>query len=388
MSPRLLRSVSSLLALMVLGFGVAVAAGWVEGVVPIIATGGQSVPTAFNTALALALSALALMLHLQGWQTAGRILSALVAIVAAATLLQRASWWPFDVDGLLLAYVAPAELPWLNKMAANTAWALLLAGLVGVWPGASRRDLRLPGQIASWGVAALGGLGLLGWWADWPLGLTLGGALRMSPLTGAALFALGLAWALACRPSVRQDRFVLEPGVVLVALGGTLFAIASWFSLAFSQAQMLSVQSHLATERAERVVNQALMSRARAVIRLAERTRAWQAGTDTASQQQPGAFNPVDAATYFRDFPGLLALALVGPGGVEAAVSSEGAGRAALELSLVSRLARLWPPVPAGAAEPATLIDTPMGLMLRVQIEDPEPPWVLGAVFDPAGDAR
>jgi PAS domain S-box-containing protein len=385
MSPRLLRSVSSLLALMVLGFGVAVAAGWVEGVVPIIATGGQSVPTAFNTALALALSALALMLHLQGWQTAGRLLSALVAIVAAATLLQRASWWPFDVDGLLLAYVAPADLPWLNKMAANTAWALLLAGLVGVWPGASQRDNPLPGQIASWGVATLGGLGLLGWWGDWPLGLTLGGALRMSPLTGAALFALGLAWALACRPSVRQDRLVLEPGVVLVALGGTLFAIVSWFSLAFSQAQVLSVQSRLATERAERIVNQALVSKARAVIRLAERTRSWQASAEDALLPSKEGFNAVDAATYFRDFPGLQALALVGPGGVEAVVSSEGAGRAALEPSLASRLARLWPPVPAGTVEPATLIDTPMGLVLRVQTEDPEPPWVLGAVFDPAG---
>jgi len=180
---------------------------------------------------------------------------------------------------------------------------------------------------------------------------------------------------------VRQDRFTPEPGVVLVALGGTLFAIASWFSVAFSQAQVLSVQSHLATERAERVVNQALMSRARAVIRLAERTRAWQAVTEGAARPQPEGFNPVDAATYFRDFPGLLALALVGRGGVEAVVSPQGTQP---KPQVLVQLAGLWPPDPPGAADSATLIDTPAGLVLRVQTEDPQPPWVLGAVFDPA----
>lgn len=380
MIARQLKSMALLLALMVLGFGVAVAVGWVEGVVPVIASGGPSVPTAFNTAVALALSALAVMLRLHGRAAAGQWLSLLVAALAAATLLQRAGGWPLDVDELLLAYAAPAEAPWLNKMAANTAWALLAAGLLGLWPErAAQAGATLRRAVAA-GVALAGGLGVLGWWVGWDLGVTLGGALRMSPLTGGALLALGLAWGLASLPQVRQERFVLEPAVVLVALGGTLFAIATWFSLAFSQVQVLSAQARGATERAERVVSQTLMSRARAIARLSERTRAWQAAPAPPGQAPATGFNPVDATTYFRDFPGLMALALAGPQGVQV-LPRPGGPLAAQDLA--SAMTQLWPP-PAGTAESTSLLDLPLGLVFRVAPEGSQPSWVMAAVFDPA----
>ena len=380
MITRQLKSTALLLALMVLGFGLAVAVGWVEGVVPVIATGGQSVPTAFNTAAALAVSALSLVVRLQGHVVLGRWLSLAVVLLAGAALLQRAGWATIDLDMLFLAYVAPQEAPWLNKMATNTAVALLVAGLVGVWP---EQHTRLRQALAA-GVAALGALAALGWWAQWDTGFTLGGALRMSPLTAGALLALGLAWAVASLPRVRREAFRLEAGVVLVALGGTLFAIVTWFSLAFTQVQVLSAQARLATERAERIVTQTLMSRARAVVRLAERTRAWQVAPATAiaGAAPSQGFNPVDAATYFRDFRGLQALALVdaqGPRLLQRPDARHGADE------LASTLLGLWPPLRGGAGpDSVSLLDTPQGLVFRVVPEGQQPAWVMGAVFDPA----
>lgn len=379
--PRLLKSACLLLALIVLGFGLSVAAGWIEGTVPRIAWGGQFVPTAFNTALALSLSALALLLRLHGLHALGRGLSLPVVILALATLLQRVSGGALDVDNLFLAYQAPAEAPWLNRVAANTAWALLGLGLAGLLPDAPAPGRRRLRQGLSAAAGLVGALAVLSGWGDWHGAASLGGALRMSPLTGVALLALGLAWGLASAARVEREHLVLEPAVVLVALGGAVLTLLVWLSLAVSHLEVIEAQTRLIGDRTERLVAQALATPARATLRLAERLLAGQrAGPEGARLELGGASAP-DVKAYFRDFPGLRALAVVGPQGLEPVGRS---GDDSLPVSLRERLQAQWAAATADGTEPVGLQAEAGFLILRARPAGPDSPWVLAAVFETA----
>src|SRR5688572_5023456 len=99
---RLARDVALLLSTMALAYGVAVMAGWALGVRRIVFVGSSIVPMAFETALCVALLALAAIARLHRWGKAAVVPAVAGLLVIAASLAERATRSLMLVDGDVL----------------------------------------------------------------------------------------------------------------------------------------------------------------------------------------------------------------------------------------------------------------------------------------------
>jgi diguanylate cyclase (GGDEF)-like protein/PAS domain S-box-containing protein len=213
--------------------GVQSVLAWLLGLDAWLQAGTGSVPIQFNSALALTLSAAALLALHSGYRLAAAGLLLPVFALALPSLYQELSGVDVGIDQLLWRHHLEAEGVPPGRMAPNTAFCLLLAG-VAMLPmiGSRRADAGLLfGSLIGALVLLVVLVVLAGYVFDVPLARAWGQRSPMALMAafGLALLALALlgrGWG-AWRPlSVRSRAVALAGGAL-----ATVLALAGWLAL-------------------------------------------------------------------------------------------------------------------------------------------------------------
>jgi diguanylate cyclase (GGDEF)-like protein/PAS domain S-box-containing protein len=215
---RLARLVALLLAMMALAFGVAVMSGWAFGVRRIVYVGSSGVPTAFETALCVALLALAAIARLHRCGKAAVVPAIAGLLVIAGSIIEGATQDLMLVDG---------DAPMRPTAACGLAAAALLALLPErCWRTSRTRWRRLLLTLIPFVMAMLSLGDALARPAPLPPG-----SLRLGLGSVASLVSLGASFALLQLALVRRERGRLQPWVTAIAIGGTFLSFGGWFHL-------------------------------------------------------------------------------------------------------------------------------------------------------------
>ena len=204
-APTLLASNATLLVTVFGGAAVAIAgvflALWLSGVPAAMAWAAPRMKT--NTALCLTAAAVALLrLRRAPWGAQPAIAAGVVSLVAGLTLVQIVFGATLGIDKILARDVpSPESAAFPNRMAPNTAVALLLLGWALMWIKSARRTRAFAGQFLTFAVLVISLLALIGYVYNAPALYQPTRFLRMSPYTAAVLVMLGLG-TLGLRPDI------------------------------------------------------------------------------------------------------------------------------------------------------------------------------------------
>lgn len=191
---------------------------------------------AFNTALSISLLAAAAMCLNSGKTVLRRLgvaAGAIVALVAAATLLEHAQYAPFLIDNPALHRLLDPRSPAPGRMGAGVSVVLLLLGVASIlWPYAGRRRVGVTVQVLVLGAMLTALLGLMVRALD--VQFLYSPAFSQMPVhTGLALLAIGSSFWLAWHhapwntlfPFASDEQRLLSAGVLLL-LGAAITAVA------------------------------------------------------------------------------------------------------------------------------------------------------------------
>lgn len=242
----LLEWAAGLLACGVLAVGGVELYGWLTHTRGLIQLRTGQAPMPFNTALCLALLALALLLLLSRRPRAAVVPAAFVGVFGTTTLAEYVAHRSFGIDRLLFHpwIVTGVDAP--GRMARNTALSFALLGVaLLVLAVLGRRDPRghlVVGLAASF-VAALAMVALFGYAGGVATAYTWRTSTAMAPLTAAALLgacvaAVAAVWAHAAGHGA--PRWLPVP-VGVCALAGTLFLWQSLLSLGATEDRTVSI---------------------------------------------------------------------------------------------------------------------------------------------------
>ncbi len=192
--PMTLRRLASVLGLAVAGLGAVVLAGWLFGLDALTRVVPGYVAMKANNAASLVAAGVGLALLTpepsRTWaRLAGRALAALVAAVAALTLVEHASGAMLGLDQLVAS--DPAGVGFPGRMSAGSAVALLLLGLALFFLDRETRTGHRPAQVLALTAALIPLQAIVGWvYGVEP-------AHGQSPLSEVALHG-GLAFGVLC----------------------------------------------------------------------------------------------------------------------------------------------------------------------------------------------
>lgn len=215
------------------GVGVAVMVSWFARATAVLRFGSQT-PMSFNTALALAVTGIALVALVRRWPRAALVAGVFDAVLGTMVLTEYALGRNLGIDQLVVkAYLTgPHNVP--GRMAVNTALCVTLAGAAllawGPW-----RPRRRPTALAAGGsvIGAIAVVATFGYATSNPAAYGWGHVTVMSFLTAATMLILALSMLSAAwqDTSTRQEglpKWLPMPAGVL-ALG---LAAGVWRSIA------------------------------------------------------------------------------------------------------------------------------------------------------------
>ena len=213
--------------------GVSCVLAWLLGLDGWLQAGTGRVPIQFNSALAISLSAAALLSLLSGRKLVAIALLLPVFALALPSLYQELSGVEIGIDQILWRHQLAAEGVPPGRMAPNTAFCLLLIG-VALWPmiGSRRADAGLLfGSLLGAVVLLLVLVVLAGYVFDVPLARAWGQRTPMALMTGIGLALLALAllsrgWSAWRSLSVGSRVTALAGGALATAL-----ALGGWLAL-------------------------------------------------------------------------------------------------------------------------------------------------------------
>lgn len=253
--------------------GLAVVAGWIFRLWPLVRTAGAQGAVPFNTGLGLLLGGLALVLVALGRPWAALPAAALTFLLGALTLAEIVLGLEPGLD-LVFQGGAAVGGPVRGRMALATALSLMLhgAGVTRLLWRRSRRTGALGAALLGSVSTVLGAGGLIAFATGIDPAYGWGRAMQMSPRTAAALVALGVglllaAWAREALPRGHLPAW-LAPlvGVDTLALTLTLW----WAASGEQQLLLTHAASHETTGLATELSSE-LQSRGHILERMARR---------------------------------------------------------------------------------------------------------------------
>lgn len=195
--------------------------GWWLQSPKLVQVSPQLVPMQFNTALGIALCALALMLRRS---VLAALCSAAAFTLATLSFLQYVGGWDFGIDTLFVTPWTMVRSSHAGRMAPHTAMAMALTS--GALLTLQLRDRRLLASILGTMVMCLGGVALVGYLAGFSPAYRWGHLTDMALHTSFCWLVLGLATIHAAIGGRRllPDASVREPAVAGMLCAGAFVA--------------------------------------------------------------------------------------------------------------------------------------------------------------------
>jgi len=277
--------------------------GWHLDVPALVQVRSGFAPMQYNTALTILGAGLGLYAAATGRARVGAVLGALVAAVAASTLVQDLLQIDFGIDRLIFEPTIVTHTAVAGRMAPNTATGLLLTGLALVLLNTAAgggRVAALLGAIAT----TLGLTALVGYATGLEEAYGWREVTRMALHTAATLTVLGIG-ILACtweraraRGATFFDWIVVPTAVTFVATTGLL-----WFALRTRIHAQAETTARAFSQLVDTQVGEDLETRLRTLDRMAAR---WDMRGGTPHREWKA-----DARNLLRDPRGYAALAWI-----------------------------------------------------------------------------
>ncbi len=271
---RIVKRLAAIVGVAVALLGAVVIGGWFSGSTLVVQILAHAAPMMFNTALSLALVGVALVAWARSLPLVARAASALVVLLATTTLAQDLCGVDLGIDNLFVQdWVTPVERE-PGRMAANTAFCLILLSLVTYSLTAPRRRAWLPAAeaIVASTVLAVALLSAFGYFAGLPAAYGWGGQLGMAIHTASALvIAAGTLLIIAIAAARQQEgmlpRWLPFPVAAAVVTAGMIACQA----LKLSEQVQIDRTTQLRADNLAARLERHIVNRMQAMERMAQR---------------------------------------------------------------------------------------------------------------------
>lgn len=225
--------ISSALALIVSSLGISVLLGWYSNQIALIQVHSSFVPMQYNTALGFLLSGCALLASIFNKKKPALVLSFVVALIGALTLIEYIFQINLGIDQLLMNHDITTQTSHLDRMAPNTALCFFLSGSALLASHLTWRTNQL--VLVGATVTGLGLIVFLGYLIGLETTFGWGYLTRMAIHTAVGFILLGSAitlWGISVMPKITEIRnhwAITLVGVALTVLVLTLWqALVAW----------------------------------------------------------------------------------------------------------------------------------------------------------------
>ena len=262
-----------------------------------------AIPVEPGSALGFMFCGVGLVALSLGWFRLTVACAVSIATLGLLTLANYIFRVNLDLNTLLLALVAPANMPPPGRIAPNTAVCFILtslAFLIMTHPVHSRQT-PLGAELLGNVILALGAVAAFGYLVDLPTAYQWGYATGMAVYTAAGFILLGvgiIAYAWGHRSRV-VGTFPWLPGVV--GIGITVITLYLWRALIAHEHILLERKVTIAKAEVTTAIEQQIMARIRPLVLMARR---WEIGGQPRQNEWEA-----EAILHVQDNPGLQAIA-------------------------------------------------------------------------------